>query len=302
MTAILIIAALLVAILLASAIATAISFPWSTDAQADEGTARDFYRHSYTEGVETIADKSYSDFGREAAIKERIPDLVDGFISQYGLRSGKVLEVGAGSGLMQDLVPDYTGLDLSPTAGRFFHKPFIAASATDMPFPDNAFDALWSIWVLEHVPNPERALMEIRRIVKPNGYLLLVPALEVDRYAANGYKVRPYSDFNLWGKLIKSTIPITDSQAWHLLQYHQLRLLRFLRERFRGGPSRLHFMRLRANYQNFWVPDSDATTSVSFQELVLWFRSRGDECIGCPSDLDLVLHDSGAPLIVKIRK
>ena len=31
------------------------------------------------------------------------------------------------------------------TARQFFHKSFVEASATNMPFPDNSFDALWSI-------------------------------------------------------------------------------------------------------------------------------------------------------------
>lgn len=37
----------------------------------------------------------------------------------------------------------------------------------------------------------------------------------VSRYAAQGYGVRPYGDFGLKGKLIKATIPLTESKAFH---------------------------------------------------------------------------------------
>lgn len=42
-----------------------------------------------------------------------------------------------------------------------------------MPFEDGRFDAIWSVWVLEHVPNPEAALREMRRVVADRGLLFL---------------------------------------------------------------------------------------------------------------------------------
>lgn len=40
--------------------------------------------------------------------------------------------------------------------------------------PDESFDAVWCCHVLEHVLNPGLALCEMRRILKPDGYLFLV--------------------------------------------------------------------------------------------------------------------------------
>ncbi len=89
---------------------------------------------------------------REMIRSENILPRVAAFAEKYGLSrdgSKRVLEVGAGTGYLQDVVPNYVGLDISPSAKRYFHKPFVEASATEMPFPDNTFDGLWSIWVLE---------------------------------------------------------------------------------------------------------------------------------------------------------
>ena len=228
-------------------------------------------------------------------MKGKVPETVRGFIETFGLRDKRVLEVGAGSGLLQDSVADYTGLDISTTARRFFHKPFVEASATDMPFPDNSFDALLSIWVLEHIPNPEKALLEMRRVVKPSGYLFLQPTFDVERYAAQGYRARPYAAFDWKGKLVKATVPISQSAIFHYLQHHQIRLFRSLGARLRPGPSRLHFIRLTPNYDQYWVPDSDATTSMSYHELYLWFATRGDECMNCPPEKLMVLRDVDCP-------
>lgn len=299
--------------------AIAVSFPWNTDPEVDESTtgAQPYYQNAYSIGTESKGssiksdlaplsanEQFYVDFARNAAKVQRIPERLAAFVEKYGLKDKKALEVGAGSGLLQDLVDDYTALDISPTARRFFHKPFVEASATGMPFQSNTFDALWSVWVLEHIPNPEKALTEIRRVVKPNGYIFLLPAYEVEPYAAQGYRVRPYSDFDWGGKFVKATIPIFDSKLYHYLQSHQIRLLRFIDVRLRGGPSRFHFTRLTPNYDQYWVADSDATTSFSYYELYLWFSSRGDRILDSAPESRLILRDHYrlAPLIIQVKK
>jgi SAM-dependent methyltransferase len=242
---------------------------------------------------------------REHASAACVPQMVGSFLKKHQLEDRSVLEVGAGSGLMQDILPAYVGMDLSPTAQRFFHKPFVQASATNIPFPDNSFDGAWSIWVLEHIPNPGRALSEIRRVVKDGGYVLIRPAWNCDPWAADGYEVRPYSDFGLTGKLIKASIPIRLSRWYSLLYARQVRLLRTLFTVLSGKPSALHFARLKPNYDKYWVTDGDAAVSLDFYEVYLWFSSRGDECVNCPSRNALLFGPPGRrpeALIVRLRK
>lgn len=43
----------------------------------------------------------------------------------------------------------------------------------DMPVEDNFFDAVMCTEVLEHLPDPVRAIEEMARVIKPNGYFLL---------------------------------------------------------------------------------------------------------------------------------
>ena len=80
-----------------------------------------------------------------------------------------------------------------------------------MPFHDNYFEAIWSIHVLEHVPDPESALLEMRRVLKPGGLLFLSPAWYCRPWAAQGYAVRPYSDLDLKGKVVKASIPLRNN-------------------------------------------------------------------------------------------
>jgi SAM-dependent methyltransferase len=278
-------------LLVATLVATAIMFPWSVDPQGDESlqaASREFYDRAYSSDPQSGKDDAYKESAERATLVTRTPQIAAEFVNRYGLKNKKILEVGAGSGLLQDIVDDYTALEISKSARRFFHKPFVEASATQMPFPDNTFDALWTFRVLEHIPNPERALLEMRRVVKPGGYILLHFANDVDFYAAQGYRERPYSDFDTWGRMIKATIPLTDSNAFLNLYARQVRLLRSLGSRLGGGPSRLHFIKLNANYDQYWTADSDAPISLSYHELRLWFTSRGDDCEHCSNEWDLI--------------
>jgi SAM-dependent methyltransferase len=280
-------------LLLATMMATAFMFPWSVDPQGDQSfqpASRSFYDKAYSSDPQTGKDEIYKDSAERATLITSSPKIAADFVDKYGLKNKKVLEVGAGSGLLQDIVDDYTALEISKSARRFFHKPFVEASATNMPFPDNSFDALWTFRVLEHIPNPEKALLEMRRVVKPGGYILLHFANDVDLYAPQGYRVRPYSDFDIWGQIKKAMIPLYDSNAFLNLYVRQVRLLRSLGSRLGWGPSRLHFIKLDANYDHYWVGDSDACISLSYHEARLWFTSRGDPCEHCSTEWDLIFN------------
>lgn len=267
-------------------------FPYATDPPATRARqpvdAVAFYTQAYAAPVaqsekERAREEEYVSVGRKAAKALRIEETVKGFADQYHLQGKKVLDVGSGRGYLQDMVDDYVGLDISPSAGRFYHKPFVVASATEMPFKDRQFDAVWTVWVLEHIPNPESALREIRRVVKPGGVILLMPAWFCTSWAAQGYEVRPYSDFGLAGKTIKASLWIRSSPRFFLAYNVPIRALRYAAARVSGGPTSYHYSRLTPNYETYWVPDSDAVNSLDPFEAALWFESRGDKCLNCPS-------------------
>jgi SAM-dependent methyltransferase len=146
-----------------------------------------------------------------------------------------------------------------------------------MPFPDNSFDGVWSIWVFEHVPNPEQTPQEARRVTRDKGVLFLLPKWDCTTWAAEGYEVRPYSDFDLFGKIIKASIPLRSSPPFRLMSIIPNRLVRSLVAPF--GPTRLHYRRLNPNYDKYWVADRDAVNSIDSHEALLWFLTRGGRAL-----------------------
>lgn len=253
----------------------------------------------YDEGFDAQQAR-YAQVAREAAALFHVHDRVQEFVVTNKLEKAHVLEVGSGEGSLQDIVEDYTGLDISASARRHYHKKFVQADARAMPFRNGEFDALWSIWVLEHVPNPEQALREIRRVVKPNGMIYLMPAWLCSDLNPNGYPVRPYSDFGLGGKLIKASVPIQRSPLFQALYLLPIRTMRLAAWKIHGQPTLLHYRPIAANYREYWMPDSDAVNSIDMYEAYLWFLSRGDECVNCPPPGEM-MRTYEMPLVIRVR-
>jgi len=99
---------------------------------------------------------------------------------------GRVLEVGVGTGLNFSLygaIDELHGIDPDPfmierAAPRARVLPFPAelhqTGAERMPFPEAHFDTAVITFTLCTIPDPEAALAEVKRVLKPTGRLLLV--------------------------------------------------------------------------------------------------------------------------------
>lgn len=277
-------------------------FPYHTDAPEritfkPQASDQKFYDQTYSENENEL---KYVEFARAAAKAYGVQDAVGKFVKDNHLENAHVLEVGAGSGLLQDQVRDYTGLDISATARRYFHKPFVQGDARAMPFRDGEFDAAWSIWVFEHVPNPEMALADMRRVTKPNGLLFLLPAFMVSPLSADGYHVRPSRDFGVKGKLIKLSMPLRESPLFWMAYAFPIRALRRATFALTGRPLSFHYWPVTPNYGRYWEADSDAVNSLDRYETYLWFKSRGDVCLNCGSELD-TFPMYGTVLIFRVK-
>jgi ubiquinone/menaquinone biosynthesis C-methylase UbiE len=62
------------------------------------------------------------------------------------------------------------GMDLRPLSGN---KRCVQASCGAIPFRDNTFDCVLCLAVLEHVPDQSKVLMEIKRILKNGGLVII---------------------------------------------------------------------------------------------------------------------------------
>jgi SAM-dependent methyltransferase len=104
-----------------------------------------------------------------------------------GINGGKVLDIGCGSGqfieiLMQSLgsFESVTGVDVDEAvlreAGTKFQGDsfrFIIASSQALPFEAGSFDLVTISKALHHVENDRQTLTEMKRVLKPGGYLMV---------------------------------------------------------------------------------------------------------------------------------
>lgn len=63
--------------------------------------------------------------------------------------------------------------------------------ATNMDFESNSFDGAFVCWTLEHIPDPERALSEIRRVLHPGSIIYVTEVFN------STFFLEPYSP-NVW--------------------------------------------------------------------------------------------------------
>ena len=283
-------------------------YPYDTDVsqrasmQPDRpASTANFYEAAYTKADGKKRGVDYEATAAEAAQAADIKGQVSRFIKKYQLQDARVLDIGSGRGYLQDMVANYTGLDLSPTVAPKYHKPFVVGSATEMPFPNDSFDAAWTVWVVEHIPEPEKAFAEMRRVIKPGGHLLLIVAWNCAPWFADGFEVRPYEDFNLAGKLVKASIPLRTTRLFDSAHRIPTRLLRWAHYAASGSDTHLRYRALQANYNTYWRPDSDAAISLDAYETMLWFQSRGDECLNCESRASELVQEPKT-LMIRVNK
>jgi len=92
------------------------------------------------------------------------------------LPPGPVLDLGCGIGHSYELLAprETVGLDLSAEALAGQDRETHVADMRATPFPDGRFASVLSVHSLEHVPDPERVLDEVNRVLEPGGTAIFV--------------------------------------------------------------------------------------------------------------------------------
>lgn len=97
-------------------------------------------------------------------------------------RPRRILEVGGGPGelaarLAGELVAEVVMVDLSARMVELARRRGVDArigDVQDLPFPEGSFDVAVAAWMLYHVPDLDRGLRELARVLRPGGRLVAV--------------------------------------------------------------------------------------------------------------------------------
>lgn len=129
-----------------------------------------------------IKDTNYYNEAKQAS-----EDIINhaGFkiINSYLNNTRTILEIGCGEGTkLFKLGPKKstkTGVDISSDAIKIAKKQypqinFLQADIEKLPFKDNQFDAVFSAFVLEHVSNVRKIILEMIRVAKRNGLIIFI--------------------------------------------------------------------------------------------------------------------------------
>jgi SAM-dependent methyltransferase len=108
-------------------------------------------------------------------------DQVEAMVRSHVSRDSSVLDLGCGRGGVVELlwrdVKLAAGLDpdaLSLSEHRAAGMPILRGVGEHLPFVDESFDLIVSLWVLEHLRDPAGVLREVHRVLKPGGHFVFV--------------------------------------------------------------------------------------------------------------------------------
>lgn len=104
---------------------------------------------------------------------------------------GKILDIGSADGTFTKIILDHSGaskiigIDVLKNSVSYARRRFArskrlsfkVADAHNLPFPDKHFATVFCLETMEHVENPARVVLEIKRVLKDDGHIVvLVPS------------------------------------------------------------------------------------------------------------------------------
>lgn len=134
--------------------------------------------------------------------------LIRKYIGSRG-KGKSCIEIGCGTGKISravvDLVGELTVSDISEKlaskVGKEMGVSWTCQDACSLELPDNSYDIVISSECIEHVPNPQKALKEMARILKPGGFLVVTtpnklwyPVL----WLSMATKIRKFAGREIW--------------------------------------------------------------------------------------------------------
>jgi 2-polyprenyl-3-methyl-5-hydroxy-6-metoxy-1,4-benzoquinol methylase len=142
---------------------------------------------SHTDSKRTLFEKAYH-FIKGNALNNKV-NLITKLIPQKGI----VLDIGSGTGdfliTAKSKGWNISGLEPNPKAKQIAESKGVGFETSLETIPDKSIDVITMWHVLEHVPNVEDQFAQLKRIVKPKGFIVIaVPNF-------NSFDAKHYKDF-----------------------------------------------------------------------------------------------------------
>jgi SAM-dependent methyltransferase len=171
------------------------------------------------------------DFGQfPISSADRVLDLGCGFgrhAFEAARRGGNVIAVDRSADELQQVNALFAAMRAQGEIPAGTITRAVRADLLALPFPDDYFDVVMASEVLEHIPDDERAMAEIARVVRPGGRVAVtVPrwwpericwALSSEYHDVEGGHVRIYRGDELAQRLTRAGLAVTGSHHAHAL-------------------------------------------------------------------------------------
>lgn len=126
---------------------------------------------SHTDGKRSLFEKVYQ-FIKKIALKNKLT-----LVNALQPSKGRLLDIGAGTGDFLSVAKEngwkVSAIEPSAKARSIAEAKGIRFSDRTENFDDASFDAITMWHVLEHVPDPSAQLLELNRILKPDGIIII---------------------------------------------------------------------------------------------------------------------------------
>jgi ubiquinone/menaquinone biosynthesis C-methylase UbiE len=216
----------------------------------------------------------------------------------------KILEVGCGVAYMSNIHPGWHGVEYSRSVVERVKKikgasiKIIEADAQDLPYENESFDAIFTWSTLEHVQNPNLALQEIDRLLKPGGFALIAPAWNCRSWTVSKITMRSYKELTFLESIDKFTIPFREWIIYRALLTIPKRIASEIKYFLLKKPINLLFKPLTPRWdliQKFGhISDDDALADIDPHNAILFFKSRGYYIMSHPTFMSRLLIRHGA--------
>ena len=171
---------------------------------------------SHTDGTRSFFEKAYQ-FVKQIALKKKLK-----CINELQQSKGILLDIGAGTGDFLAVAKQdgwqTIGIEPNDKAKKIANNKGVQLIETTNLLEDHSIDVITMWHVLEHVPNVENQIKEIKRMLKPNGSIIIaVPNF-------NSYDANYYDSFwaafdvprHLWHFSKKSIQSLFERENFHL--------------------------------------------------------------------------------------